>query len=265
MRRREDGTIPAAPFAKYLNDRVAHWENRLEDGAIPGAQARVLMELGWTGQTGERRLYRMRYCISETAKGRKTKKGIQGVRAVGTANVFTRRVVEEALHHAGVRLGEVYPYEALIDEFQMEYLVPRDQATRLADAWVESTWQTVWENLGLFVDETARPSCYCRACKRTTRLFMGTCDSCGASHPASMVAAVAAVTLRESAPLTDDHLAQARWLRERYRLSYQAIAVVMAVYHGQARDESSWRRALRGVGVAAFPHGVPFGSKGVAA
>jgi hypothetical protein len=263
---RPSGTqlVAAKPFADWLNARLAYWRERAGD---EGAVTALCQELGWDGQSGTRRALRMRQQLAESAIGRKNKQpGVYGTRTVTHADYFARRTVEEALHRAGVRLGELYPYEALVDEFTMEYLVPRDQAMRLADAWIERTWQTVWEEAGLFVNEEDRPSCYCRACKRTTRLFMGTCDSCGVAHAPSMIAAAAlSPVVSSQGAMPSDALAQARMLRERYRMPYRQISVVMAVYHGVARDERSWRRTLCRLGAAYEPRGVPFKAKEVAA
>lgn len=262
-------SLPSEPFAAWLNERVAYWERRLgfDDGKHTRNDevtplARVCQEVGWPeSDSGYRRLYRMRHRLAESAIGKKNGKRIPGMRTVAETESFSRWTVQDALHHAGVQLGELYPYEALVDEFATEYLVPRDLAGRLADAWIETTWQTVWRRVGLFVSEEARPQCYCRACKRTTRLFMGSCDACGAEHTASMVAAVmASVVRRDPGLVTPEILAQARWLREQYQLPYQSIAAVMAVYHGVTRDEETWRKRLRRIGVEAAPHGVPFGA-----
>lgn len=232
--------VPAAPFSRWINDRVDYWERRLGGEA---ALARFCAEVGWPGEGGMRKLYRYRRQIMESYVGKNKARGERGTPVVKLAEVYKRKVVEEALHHAGVRLGEVYPFEALIDEFQMEYVTTRDQARRLADAWIESTWRTAWENVGLFVAEEDRPRAYCAECRLTTRLFVGACGECGSPNVQSLVAAV---TLRgRSKTVTDEAMAQARWLRGQYRMPYEQISVVMAVYHGVARDESAWRRSLR--------------------
>jgi hypothetical protein len=247
--------VPAEPFAQWLNARLAHWRERVGDDR--GAVTALCNELGWDGESGTRRAYRMRHQLAESAIGRKKQPGVSGRRTITHAEFFARSTVEEALHRAGVRLGEVYPREALVDEFVMEYLVPRDQAVRLADAWVERTWQTVWEKVGLFVNEEDRPSCYCRACKRTTRLFMGTCDSCGVAHAPSVVSALAAAPVSSGVVLSET-VSQAHMLRQRYRMPYRQIATVMAVYHGVARDERAWRTLLGRLGASYEPRGVPF-------
>lgn len=259
--------IPSGPFAAWLNERVEFWTRRLDfgDRRMPlqgevSPTAKVCREVGWPdNETGIRRLYRMRHQLGESAVGRKNDKPGSGRRVVTHTSMFNRRTVEEALHHAGVGLGELYPYEALIDEFAVEYNVPRDQARRLADGWIDSTWRAVWETAGLFVSEESRPQVYCRECKRTTRLFMGVCDSCGNPYAPPLVAAVMAATLAPAPdPLRSEVMARARWLREQYQMPYQQIAVVMAVYHGVSRTEETWRKLLRGTGVAAKPHGAPF-------
>lgn len=259
--------IPAEPFARWLNERIDYWTKRLDfaDRRVPvegelSPIVTVCRELGWPEDaTGVRRVYRMRHQLADSAIGKKNGQPGTGVRTVQHTPEFNRRTVEEALHHAGIRLGELYPHEALVDEFAMEYLVPRDLAARLADAWIEKTWQAVWQQVGLFVSEEDRPQCYCRECKRTTKLFVGACDSCGAEHSASMVAAVTAAVVRPTGlPVTQEILAQARWLREQYQMPYRGIAAAMAVYHGVAREEGTWRNLLRNAGVAAKPHGVPF-------
>ena len=245
--------VPAAPFSRWVNERIAYWERRVGSDA---ALARLCAEIGWTGDAGMRRLYRYRRQLSESYVGKSKKRNHRGVPIVKLAETFSRKVVEEALHHADVRLGEVYPYEALIDEFQMEYNTTRDQAQRLADAWIEGTWRTAWENVGLFVAEEDRPRAYCAECRETTRLFAGTCGACGSPNVQSLVAAV---TLRgRTRTVTDEAMAQARWLREQYQLPYQSVAAVMAVYHGVVREESVWRRSLRAAGVAPAPRGSAF-------
>lgn len=248
--------LPSRPFADWLNERIARWEARLGGEA---ALKKVCDEIGWTDDAGMRRLYRYRRMLSESTRGKSKQRGVRGVTFVTITDSFARQPVEEALHHAGVRLGELYPYEALLDEFQMEYGVPRDQATRLADSWIEATWQTVWAKVGLFVSEEDRPRLYCRECKVTTRVYMGACESCGNPCSAQIVAAVTAATLKpKPGPMRKEDLAQARWLREQFQMPYQQIAVVMAVYHGVARQEASWRSLLRAQGVAPKPHGTPF-------
>jgi hypothetical protein len=262
--------LPAAPFAQWLNQRVAYWENHPYRKAAnettntgdTSPTGQVCYEIGWLDDaTSQRRLYRMRHQLSESSTGRRRGE-TPGIRKTTQTERFNRRVVEEALHHAGVLLSELYPYEALIDEFVAEYLVPRDLAQRLADEWIEATWQAVWNRVGLFVTEEDRPRCYCRSCKKTTRLFMGTCGECGAVHAASVVAAITVTAVKPSAaPITDEILAQASWLRQQYQLPYQSIAAVMAVYHGVPRSTETWRKTLRRDGAEPKLHGTPF--KGV--
>jgi hypothetical protein len=168
--------IPAAPFAQWLNQRFGELAAQ-EDSDLNSACVRLAKELGWTDvsvEAGERKLYRFRKQMragSRIVKG-KVKKGDF------PTEVFSRQVVVEALHHAGVPLGDVYPYEAVVDEFQMEYDVPLSEARRLADAWIEQAWTSVWEREGRYQLPAQRPSHYCGACKRTTKRFVGVCEEC---------------------------------------------------------------------------------------
>lgn len=206
--------IPAKPFADWLNHRYEQLakQQRLTQRfdtskAELGAKSMLCRELGWPEtDTGLRRLHRFRAMISESAVGRKDQnvkykrsgeQGPRGTRKVVPAETFSRQMVEEALHHAGIRLGEIYPYEALVDEMQMEYLVPRDQAVRLADAWIERVWQTVWQQVGLYVTPDERPRAYCRSCAATTAKFMGVCEECCAPVEPVLVAAAAEKWTRE--------------------------------------------------------------------
>lgn len=183
--RRGTEYVPAAPFAEWLNQRlgeIAAASNELQD-----ACAILAAEVGWTDnsvQAGIRKLYRFRHQLMSGSV--KCKKGDY------PTDVFTRSSVEEALNRAGLRLGELYPYEALVDEFAAEYAVPRDQAQQLADAWIERTWHTAFQDVGRFVLPEHRPRRYCPDCKVTTRVFAGVCEECMAPDKPRILKAVAA-------------------------------------------------------------------------
>jgi hypothetical protein len=102
-----DDLIPAAPFREYLNQRIAFWEkalgeetgvNRGPDGA--GPQRRVCDELGWVNDSGIRRLYRMRNGLRGVGRNKAS-------RDVPTEH-FSRAVVEDALHFAGIDFTDMY-------------------------------------------------------------------------------------------------------------------------------------------------------------
>lgn len=105
--------IPSNPFMRWLNDRIA-------ESSMP-----IVAELiGWDGQSPEsgcRRLYRYRYGRSETNRGGKD--GRKGKACVVPQTHFERAVVENALHHAGWELTDVYPaemYPALYEDIPLE-------------------------------------------------------------------------------------------------------------------------------------------------
>lgn len=185
MARPRTDQVPAAPFAQWLNERLAHHTKRC-GGDLNSATVALTFECGWSTQKdGARKLFRYRKQMRSTSFGKADRKGEV------KSDTFPRQCVEEALHHAGLRLGDLYPYEALVDEFQMEYEVPRDQARVLADAWIERTWHTAWQDVGRFTLPEYRPRRYCAACKRTTRVFAGCCEECMAPDRARILAAVA--------------------------------------------------------------------------
>jgi hypothetical protein len=164
--------IPAAPFTRWLNERLGQLvaQGNVDLNSACRALAR---ELGWTDisvDAGTRKLWRLRKQLSASSAN--------GKKCEIPTETFSRQVVIEALHHAGVPLGELYPYEAIVDEFQLEYDVPLDQARRLADAWVEQAWRKVWEREGRYMMPAQRPELYCGCCKRTTRKFVGVCEEC---------------------------------------------------------------------------------------
>jgi hypothetical protein len=169
--------IPAAPFAEWLNERFAIWARRCE-GDINVAARMVAKEIGWDKKSvtegGVRNLYRYRKQMCGTSKVVDGKT----IKYDRPTETFSRWVVQEALNHAGVPIAEVYPYEALVDEFQAEYDIPRVEARRLADAWIEQAWTSAWEEKGRYVAPAKRPSHYCGSCKRTTRKFVGVCEEC---------------------------------------------------------------------------------------
>ena len=100
--RRED-LIPAGPFRDYLNERIRFWENAVGDDTtgLAGPLRRVCDELGWTEESGTRRLFRMRHGLRGVGRNKST-------RDVPTDH-FSRPVVEDALHHAGVPFTDLYP------------------------------------------------------------------------------------------------------------------------------------------------------------
>jgi hypothetical protein len=175
--------VPAAPFADWLNQRLGEIASGTE---LEEACAILAEEVGWSDtskQAGIRKLYRFRHQLMSGSVG--------SVKKERPTDVFTRRSVEEALNHAGLRLGELYPYEALVDEFVMEFAVPRDQGYELADAWIERTWHTAFQDVGRFVLPEHRPHRYCSDCRRTTRVFAGVCEECMAPDKPRILKAVA--------------------------------------------------------------------------
>lgn len=88
--------IPIAPFLAWCERREAQIANQLDrypalgvnpDGMNP--HARLMLELGWTPDTGGRRLLRW---ASDHATG-----------------MEDRAIIEDALHHAGAAFNDVYP------------------------------------------------------------------------------------------------------------------------------------------------------------
>jgi hypothetical protein len=98
-------------------------------------------------------------------------------------------------------------------------------------------------------DIVLEPDVYCTRCEESTTPLNGVCLWCNGT-----------VFLKEwdlhrpvAAPLPlkgDVALDRARYLREKYMLSYPVLAVVMGAYHGVWRKDETWRRKLRNVGVA---------------
>jgi hypothetical protein len=110
--------VPAAPFANWLNQRIAYWEAR-EDSL--NAVIHLLDEIGWPVQSGSRRLYRYRRMLAETRRGRDNSRGIPRGKAMTlVATEYPRAVVEDALHHAGVLFSEVYPEIAAAEDLELE-------------------------------------------------------------------------------------------------------------------------------------------------
>jgi hypothetical protein len=114
--------IPAKPFADLLNARVEFWERRLSADGLPsdrGATVRVAHEFGWTdGESGIRRLYRLRFRTLESTTGRS--KHSKGVRKISIAETFRRDLVEDALHHAGIQFADLYPDIAAAEDLELE-------------------------------------------------------------------------------------------------------------------------------------------------
>lgn len=189
MRRKGTEYVPAAPFADWLNKRLGQIAAGFDDSATvkyERACAILAAEVGWTDvsvQAGIRKLYRFRHCLMSSIKN--------GKKGDVPTDMFTRASVEEALNRAGCRLGELYPYEALVDEFVWEFEVPRDQARELADAWIERTWHTAFEDVGRFKLPEHRPTRYCVDCHRTTRVFAGVCEECMAPDKPRILKAIA--------------------------------------------------------------------------
>lgn len=107
--------IPSGPFMRWLNDRIAESDVNT-----------VCDRLGWqtlSRDAGARRMYRYRYGRSETRRGRLSSEGRKGRAVVLPATHFERSIVEDALHHAGVRLEDVYSrelYPALFEDIPLE-------------------------------------------------------------------------------------------------------------------------------------------------
>jgi hypothetical protein len=123
--------IPAEPFARWLNERVEYWvrcygveEGRrmgeLADGITAGPCLRVVHECGWTADAGLRRLHRMRRQLREDRVGRQQRQGIKGTPVVGHTDWFERHTVEDALFHAGVPFGDLYPEIAAAEDVALE-------------------------------------------------------------------------------------------------------------------------------------------------
>jgi hypothetical protein len=123
VRRKDREMIPAQEFADYLNNRVAHWEQRLNGHyCLPSGEdapaVRVARECGWVGETGMKRLYRFRHRLLESATGKNRHN--KGIRTVTVTDWFPRDVVEDALHEAGVPFADVYPEIAAAEDVFLE-------------------------------------------------------------------------------------------------------------------------------------------------
>ena len=121
--------VPAAPFARWLNQRLEYWRRQEQmNSLIPGLAGtdsssikRLLQEIGWPdADSGARRLYRYRRMISETAVGKNARLGIRGTAVTRTTETYPRQIVEDALHHAGVLFSEVYPEIAAAEDQHLE-------------------------------------------------------------------------------------------------------------------------------------------------
>lgn len=95
--------LPAKPFQDWLDRRFAHYEHK----GVQNPSAAVCREVGWLPEdAGARRLYRYRRSLTDT------KTRVNGVLRHGPSkhtDSFARCVIEEALHHAGIGLWELYP------------------------------------------------------------------------------------------------------------------------------------------------------------
>ena len=132
MSRKLKGTeyVPATPFSQWLQARYEFHVRRFNIGygsladSGPGpAIAAVCQEIGWEGDAGTRRLYRYRHQLSESQVGKKRGKNGErnpGVKVTRTAEQWPRRVVEDALHRAGVLFEDLYPEIAAAEDRPLE-------------------------------------------------------------------------------------------------------------------------------------------------
>ena len=107
-------TVPAAPFAQWLNRRLGQIAARA-DTEFRGAVEALVYELGWDTPTlnaGIRKLYRFRHQLMSGSRG-----GVKGSRP---ADTFPRETVEEALYHAGVMFDDIYPEIAAEEDVELE-------------------------------------------------------------------------------------------------------------------------------------------------
>lgn len=113
--------ILAKPFSDWLNERYVYHERRLLAQGLPITQTQrsnsgangvdcrameaVAEEIGWnigdSKEPGVRRLYRYRNQLMAGSVNR--------VRYERPTDFFPRKVVEEALHSAGIGMWELYP------------------------------------------------------------------------------------------------------------------------------------------------------------
>jgi hypothetical protein len=132
---RKEDRIPAEPFQRFLLARIAHWENALSsEGAADrtGARKRVCEELGWPDETGVRKLYRMSHGLRGVGRH-------SGSRDVPT-DYFSRVTVEDALHHAGVAFGDLYPDLVDDDLDPVEGFCVKHEGRVFLDARGECQW-----------------------------------------------------------------------------------------------------------------------------
>jgi len=122
--------VPATPFSQWLQERYEFHVRRFNIGygsladSGPGpAIAAVCQEIGWEGDAGTRRLYRYRHQLSESRVGKKRGKNGDrnpGISVTRTAEQWPRRVVEDALHRAGVLFEDLYPEIAAAEDRPLE-------------------------------------------------------------------------------------------------------------------------------------------------
>lgn len=122
--------VPAEPFARWLNQRLAWWEKRalIESVVKPsrgdvgslGPMQCLLLEIGWSLDSGPRKLYRYRSLRRETTIGKSPRRGIRGIAVVKPMLECQRAIVEEALHHAGVPFSDLYPDIAAAEAVEPE-------------------------------------------------------------------------------------------------------------------------------------------------
>jgi hypothetical protein len=97
--------VPAWPFAEWLQGRVQCWAGRGDTGS--DGLRRVVLECGWDGDAGLRKLYRYRYMQRGTSiKDQRRRYKHRNVDVHTTT--FPREVVEEALHNADVDFADLY-------------------------------------------------------------------------------------------------------------------------------------------------------------
>jgi hypothetical protein len=108
MPRKVKEPVPAGPFQRHIENRVAYFASIGEEPTMS-----VCREFGWSTtehpESGLRRLYRFRYGKSDSRRGRKN--GSPGVPVKMEWSVYERAVVEDALHCSGFGLEDLYPRE----------------------------------------------------------------------------------------------------------------------------------------------------------